>query len=169
MLSLTVAGAAELRALALALRRGQGTLRSELTSAFKRAGADTLRRVKSNVTTMDIKGYRVGGQRPFRQHRAGQGLRRRIAAVTELDVRTGTAGPRVRFVVQTDRLGSARKLPFYLDAGRRWRHPIMGNRSRWAASSGKPWFRKEIAADMKRFEAECQKAIDATVRQIDGG
>lgn len=167
MLSLTVAGAAELRELSLALRRGRGTLRSELTAAFRRAGEDTLRRVKRNMTTMDIKGYRAGGK-PFREHRAGKGLRRRIAAVTELEVRTGSAGPRVRFVVQTERLGNARKLPYYLDAGRRFRHPIMGNRNKWAASSGKPWFRKEITSDLKRFEAECQKAIDATTRAIGG-
>jgi hypothetical protein len=168
MLSLTVAGAAELRAVALAMRRGQGTLRSELTAAFKRAGNDTLRKVKRNVTTMDIRGYRVGG-RPFREARPGTGLRRRIAAVTELEVSTSAAGPRVRFVVRTDRLGSARKLPFYLDQGRRFRHPIMGNRSRWATSVGKPWFRREIQRDLRRFEAECQKAIDNTIRQIERG
>ena len=72
----------------------------------------------------------------------------------------------MRFVVRTDRLGDARRLPFYLDSGKRWRHPIMGKRGRWASSSGKPWFRKEITSDLKRFEAECERAIDRTVARI---
>jgi hypothetical protein len=173
MLSLTIVGATELRDLARDLRRATGTIRSELTREFRREGEGTLRRVKSNMTTMDIKGYKVGG-RPFREHRSGKGLRRRIAAVTELEVRTGSVGPRVRFVVRTDRIGSARKLPFYLDSGKKWRHPIMGftKGGGWrggAASRGKPWFRKTINSDLKRYEAGCGRAIDATVRQIERG
>ncbi len=168
MLSLTIVGATELRDLARDLRRATGTIRSELTREFRREGQGTLRRVKSNMTSMDIRGHKVGG-RPFREQRSGKGLRRRIAAVTELEVRTGSVGPRVRFVVRTDRLGNARKLPFYLDSGKRWRHPIMGNRNAWASSSGKPWFRRTINADLRRYEAGCGRAIDATVRQIERG
>lgn len=168
MLSLTIVGTTELRDLARDLRRARGTLRAELTKAFKVAGEDTLRKVKSNMTSMRIKGHLAGG-RSFRDHRSGRGLRRRIAAVTELEVRTGSVGPRVRFVVRTDRLGNARNVPFYLDSGRRFRHPIMGNRNAWASSSGKPWFRKEINRDFKRFEAECERAIARTVRQIGRG
>lgn len=168
MLSLTVAASRELDDLARKLRRARGTLRAELTKAFKDAGADTLRRVKTNMTTMDVKGYRAGGP-PFRERRSGKGLRRRIAAVTELEVRTGTDQPRVRFVVRTDRLGDARNLPYHMDSGKRWRHPIMGNRSKWAASSGTPWFYDEIRSDRARFEAECQKAIDKTIQSIERG
>lgn len=168
MLSLTVVGTRELQDLALRLRRARGTLRAELTRAFKEAGKDTLRRVKLNMTTMQIKGYRAGG-RQFREHRAGKGLRRRIAAVTELEVRTGSDTPRVKFVVRTDRLGDARNLPFHLDSGKRWRHPIMGNRSKWAANSGKPWFYGEIRSDLDVFKAECEKAIEKTIQSIERG
>lgn len=168
MLSLTVVGPGQLNDLARDLRRARGTLRAELTKAFKEAGKDTLRRVKLNMTTMQIKGYRAGG-RQFREHRSGKGLRRRIAAVTELEVRTGSDTPRVKFVVRTDRLGDVRNLPFHMDSGKRWRHPIMGNRSKWAANSGKPWFYGEIRSDLDLFKAECQKAIDKTVQFIERG
>lgn len=168
MLSLTVVGTGQLDGLARDLRRARGTLRAELTKAFKQAGDKTLRKVKLNMTTMDIKGYRAGGK-PFRQHRSGKGLRRRIAAVTELDVRTGSDTPRVKFVVHTGRLGDARNLPFHLDSAKKFRHPIMGNRNAWAASSGKPWFYSEIRSDLATFEAECERAIDATVRSIERG
>lgn len=168
MLSLNVVGSGQLNDLARDLRRARGTLRSELTKAFKQAGADTLKRVKRNMTSMQIRGYRAGG-RPFREHRSGKGLRRRIAAVTELAVRTGSDTPRVKFVVRTGRLGDAKNLPFLLDTGRTFRHPIMGNRRKWAGSSGKPWFYDEIRSDVKTFEAECQKAIDATIQSIERG
>jgi len=168
MLSLTIVGTGQFQDLSLRLRRARGTLRAELTKAFKEAGEDTLRRVKLNMTTMQIKGYRAGG-RQFREHRSGKGLRRRIAAVTELEVRTGSDTPRVKFVVRTDRLGDAKNLPFHMDSGKRWRHPIMGNRSKWAANSGKPWFYGEIRSDLDLFKAECQKAIDKTVQSIERG
>lgn len=168
MLSLTVKGSGDLQDLARRLKRARGTLRAELAKAFKESGKDTLRRVKRNMTGMDIKGYRAGG-RPFRQKRPGTGLRRRIAAVTEMEVRTGSDNPRVKFVVRTDRLGDARNLPFHIDSGRRWRHPIMGNRSKWAANSGKPWFYQEIRDDMPRLIAECEKAIEKTIQSIERG
>lgn len=175
MLSLTIVGTRELQDLARDLRRARGTLRSELTSAFRRAGEPTLRQVKRNMTSMDIKGYRTRG-RPFTAQMPGTRIRARIARVTELEVRTGSNGPRVRFVVHTDRLRPGeRKLPFHLDSGRRFRHPIMGFKKgtrTWkagAASSGKPWFRRQINSDFKRFEAESERAIARTVQQIGRG
>lgn len=168
MLTLTVKGADQLRDLARDLRRAKGTLRSDLTKAFKRGGEATLKRVKHNMTTMDIKGYRAGGKR-FTAHRPGTNIRQRIARVTELDVRTGTVDPHVQFQVRTDRLGDARNLPWHLDAGKKFRHPIMGYRGRWAASSGKPWFYDEIKTDLATFEAECDKAITRTVQKIEKG
>ena len=168
MLSLTIVGTGQLQDLSLRLRRARGTLRAELARAFKEAGKDTLKQVKLNMTTMQVKGYKAGG-RQFREHRPGKGLRRRIAAVTELEVHTGSDTPRVKFVVRTDRLGDKKNLPYHMDSGKKWRHPIMGNRSKWAANSGKPWFYDEIRGDRAVFEAECQKAIDATIRAIERG
>lgn len=169
MLIMTIKGADELRDLARDLRRAKGTLRSELTAAFKRAGTPTLKDVKNNITTMDIRGFRTGKKPTFTAAMPAKGLRRRIAAVTELDISTGSAGPRVRFVVRVDRLGSARTVPWHLDSAKKFRHPIMGNRGRWAASLGKPWFYQTIRDDLPRFEAECDKAIDRTVAAIEKG
>lgn len=168
MLTLTVKGSRQLQDLARDLRRGKGTLRSELTQAFKRAGNDTLQRVKQNMLTMPMQGYSVGGPK-FTARMPGTGIRRRIARVTELDVRTGVVGPTVRFEVRTDRLGNAAQLPWHLDSGRRFRHPIMGRRSRWASQSGKPWFRKEIKSDLEQFRAECDEAIARTVANLEKG
>lgn len=170
MLSLTIKGEAQLRDLARDLRRGKSTLRSELTTAFKRAGEKTLKQVKHNMTSMQIQGHKTGRKPAFTAAIAGTGLRRSIARVTEYEVRTGSAGPVVRFIVRTDRLGNAKNVPFHLDSGKTFRHPIMGNRRSWAASSGKPWFYDEIKKDRDTvLTAECDKAIERTVQRLEKG
>ena len=168
MISLTVLGAGDLRELSERLRKAPIKLRAELFRAFKAAGNPTLRKVKRNIETMDIKGYRARG-RAFKQKRSGTAIRQRISDATELDIYTGSADPRVKFIVHSDRLGDARNLPYHLDSGRRFRHPIMGNRSAWAANSGKPWFYQEIRDGLSTFKDECEKAIDNTIQAIERG
>jgi hypothetical protein len=166
-ISLTVKGADDLRRVSNALKHGQGTLRKELTKAFRDAGKQTLERVKNNARTMGIRGRRKGG-RPFTDHMPGTNIRARIARVTELEVSSGGGDPRVKFIVRSERLGSARSLPAYFDSGVTFRHPIMGNRQAWAGQSGEPWFYKEIKRDLDVFERKCEDAIDRTIQQIEG-
>ena len=168
MLRLTVKGAQDLERVARDLRRAKGTLRRELTSAFKSAGNETLRRVKRNVETMDIRGYRTRSKHRFVHHGGSGGIRRRISRATELDVSSSAADPRVRFQVDTASLGNARNVPWHLDQGRVFRHPVMGNRNAWAGSSGTPWFYNEIRSDVRVFEDRCDDAIDRTIRSIEG-
>lgn len=168
MISLTVVGQQELREVSERLKRGQGTLRKELTKAFKDAGQETLQRIKRNALSMRIRGRRKGG-RPFTDHMPGTAIRARIARVTELEVSTGSGDPRVKFVVRSDRLGDARNLPFHFDSGRTFRHPIMGNRRAWAGQSGEPFFYDEIKRDVDVFARKCEDAIDRTIQQIENG
>lgn len=169
MLTLTIKGRGQLETLARDLRRAKGGLRQELTTAFKRAGEPTLKQVKDNMTSMQIRGYRTGKRPLFTASTGAKHLRKRIARVTELEVRTGSADPVVRFVVRTDRLGRESSLPWHLDSGKPFRHPIMGHRGSWAANSGKPWFYNEIKSDRALFEAECDKAIDRVVAKLEKG
>lgn len=169
MISLTIKGQRELQEVADALRRGKGTLRSELTRAFRDAGNATLKRVKNNVETMQIAGFRTGRLPRFTDKRPGTGIRRRISRVTELEVSTSGADPKVRFRVRSDRLGDASEVPYHLDSGKMFRHPIMGNRSSWAANRGKPWFYEEIKKDRDVFVDECEQAIDRTIDKIAKG
>jgi hypothetical protein len=122
------------------------------------------------MTSMQIQGYKTGRKPAFTASTGVKGLRKRIAAVTEYEVRTGTVGPVVRFVVRTDRLGTRQSLPWHLDTGKHFRHPIMGNRSSWAASSGTPWFYDEIKKDRDTFLTdECDQAIARTVAKLEKG
>lgn len=167
-LSLTIKGQQDLKRVAEDLRRAKGTLRKEMVQAFKQAGQTTLKRVKHNIESMTIRGHRTGRRPAFADHRPGTRIRQRISNVTELDVSSSAGDPHVRFQVRTDRLGDARNVPYHLDSGKTFRHPIMGNRSSWAANSGKPWFYNEIENDRDVFAAECDEAIDRTIQSIEG-
>lgn len=167
-LSLTIKGQRDLKRVAEDLRRAKGTLRKELVQAFKQAGQTTLKRVKHNIESMNIRGYKTGRKPPFTDRRPGTRLRQRISNVTELDVSSSAGDPHVRFQVVTDRLGNARNVPYHLDSGKTFRHPIMGNRQSWAGNSGKPWFYNEIKNDRDVFADECDKAIDRTIQSIEG-
>lgn len=167
-LSLTIKGQQDLKRVAEDLRRAKGTLRKEMVQAFKQAGQTTLKRVKHNIESMTIRGHRTGRRPAFTDHRPGTRIRQRISNVTELDVSSSAGDPHVRFQVRTDRLGDARNVPYHLDSGKTFRHPIMGNRQSWAANSGKPWFYNEIKNDRDVFVDECDKAIDRTIQSIEG-
>lgn len=170
-LSLTIKGEQQLRPVARALRRaGDSGLRDELRKAFKAAGQTTLRRVKNNVETMSIRGRRKATGRHFREVRAGNNIRRRISRVTRLQIVTSGSEPKVRFVVDSGQLADikAQRLPWHLDTGKVFRHPVMGNRSVWVGQSGRPWFYDEIKKDRDVFVDECDKAIERTIRQIEG-
>lgn len=169
MLVMTIKGEEQLRDLARDLRRGKGTLRAELTKAFKNAGKATLDRVKHNMTSMQIKGYPTSRKPKFTASTGRKNLRARIARVTEYEVRTGSAGPVVRFVVRSGQLGKAKEVPYHLDTGKVFRHPIMGHNS-WAGSSGEPWFYDEIRKDRDTLIVPaCDKAIDRTVAKLEKG
>lgn len=167
-LSLTIKGQKELQRVANDLRRAKGTLRRELTAAFKTAGNKVLARVKHNIETNDIHGIRTGRKPLFTAHTGAKRLRKRISNVTELEVSSSAGDPHIRFYVHSDRLGNATNVPQHIDSGKAFRHPIMGNRHSWAASIGKPWFTDEIKSGRDVFVAECDEAIDRTIQSIEG-
>lgn len=172
-LKVTVRNPYELRQLAQNLKRVKGNLRKETGAALRKSGQATLRKVKTNVTTMRIVGFRVpGAKRRFPASFKGDGgIRRRIARVVELDVSTGSGDPRVVFRVRSDRLGNARNMPRRLDSGKRFRHPIMGKNpdGSWrggAASRGQPFFRKTILRDLPGIRDDIDDAIDRVADKI---
>ena len=68
------------------------------------------------------------------------GITGRIAAATKVSI----TGRGVRIRVNNGSLGNARKLPAYIDAGKTWRHPVMGNRRAWVSQTASEpgWFTK---------------------------
>ncbi len=159
-------GADRMHLAARDLRRAGGNVRKEFTAALRSAANPTLRKVKSAAATMSIVGFRVPGRPRFRGHLPGGHIRSRIARVVELDLSSSTANPRASFVVRNERLGNAKNVPYLLDTGKVFRHPIPPHKAQWAGIRGEPWFYDNIKAEP--FEDEVEKAIDRVVQQAEG-
>lgn len=161
-----VSGEDGVRRMARAVAEGPDHLRDNLGTAVRRATRPTLRDAKRAIQTNRIVGYPAGG-RKYRGPDGPKGLRQAIANAVDAEVHVGTLNPRVRFVVRTYELGDRRKLPEYIDSGKRWRHPIMGNRRAWASQSGRPWFERSIERNRPLFEQRINEAVTRTARAIE--
>lgn len=148
-----------------AVASGPDELRLQYARSVTRAGQRTLREVKQAARRIQVVGFRAGKRR-YTGPSVPKRLRQRIAAAVQLDLHTGTLSPRAQFVVRTAQVGAGR-VPEHIEAGRRWRHPIMGNRKAWASSQGKPWFERTIVQAMPRFERDVEQAVERTARAID--
>lgn len=162
----TLRGERQLRDLARDLRRAKGTLRREMAQALRRPTEQGVRKAKRAIEELNIRGQRKGGER-FTAPTAGGHIRRRIARVIESSVSTSAEHPHATIVVRNDRLGNARNVPWHLDTGKVFRHPIMGNREAWAASRGAPWFYASI--DREQYEKAVDEGLDRVVAQIEKG
>lgn len=165
MIRVRVHGEDNLIDMARAVDEGPNHLREHLGRAVRRAGQATLREVKRAAQTTRIRGYRTGG-RPYRGPSTSKGLRRRIADAVDLDLHVGSLSPRAQFMLRTARVGAGR-VPEYIEAGVRWRHPVMGNRRAWAASKGEPFFERTIERNRALFERRLSEATTRVARAIE--
>jgi hypothetical protein len=92
------------------------------------------------------------------------GLRQSIARATKLEV----TARGVRFVVRSEQLPEdQRNLPGALDTEKGWRHPVFGKRP-IVKQRGHPYFRSRIKAKAPGFRAGILRAMDETIREIEG-
>lgn len=167
MFRISIRGEEEIRRMARQVADGPDHLRNNLGTAVRRAARPALRDAKKAIATNRIIGYPTGGRR-YRGPDTKKGLRAAIAANVDVEINTGSLTPRARFVVRTYRLGNRAKLPEYIDSGERWRHPILGKRSKgsWAEQSGRPWFERSIVRNLPLLERRTNEAVERTARAI---
>lgn len=163
----TIKGERGLRDLARDLRRAKGTVRRELADSLRKPTAAGVRDAKASIAGLSIRGQRTRSRDRFTAPTTGGHIRARIARVIEADVSTSAGNPRAVIVVRNERLGNARNVPWLLDTGKTYRHPIMGNRSAWAGSRGSPWFYSAI--DQEAYVREADEALTRIVQKIERG
>jgi len=167
VLKASVRGGEKLKATAKVLREaGRQDLQRAVNAAVKAEGQPTLRDLRAAARRIRVSGRRAGGP-PFVHHTAAKRLRERIAAATALEFRASDREARVTFHVVSARMGGARVVPRYLDLGKPFRHPIMGNRSRWATSQGQPWFFEPIKDNLPAFRKAISDRLDEVVDKIE--
>lgn len=165
MFRVQVRGEQNIIEMARAVADGPDHLRVNLGVAIRRAARPTLAATKRAIETNPIRGFRTGKRR-YSGPSEPKRLRRRIAAAVDVEINTGSLSPRAQFVVRTGEVGAGR-VPEYIESGKRWRHPVMGNREVWAAQQGRPWFETTVEKHRPLFERRVNEALERTARAIE--
>lgn len=164
----SIVGGDQLHRVAKALRQaGRTDLQREVAKAVKKQAAPTLKDLRQAARTVQVRGKRAGGKKPFTHVVTPKHLRERMAAATEVEYRANEREARLSFHVNPGRMGGAKVIPRYIDLGKPWRHPIMGHRGRWAASEGKSWFFPPIKKDLPDIRRGISDALDEITRSIE--
>lgn len=163
----TLKGAKDLQDLANDLRRAGGTLRREVAEALREPTKEAERAAKRAIESLRIVGVRTGSRHRFTHVTPGGHIRARIARVIESDVSTSATNPHAQVVVRSERLGNAHNVPWHLESGRVFRHPLPNTRDTWAGSRGGPWFYQSV--DEERFARAIQERLDAIADKIERG
>lgn len=168
MRDVRVIGTGQLLELQKRLRRaGHENIRSSMQRRIRRA-AEPLRNdlqdaIRStNIRSEGRKAGKRGGPSPTTRP-----LRATIAQAIRISVRT-TGNPGARVWIDKSRLPpDLKNMPNVINQGR-IRHPVFGNRKRWATQWATPlWWDKTVKAHERRMANEVERVLDDVRRQLD--
>jgi len=163
-----VIGTGQLLELSARLRRaGHENIRSSLQRRTRRAAEPLRNDLQDTIRRLDIRSKgRVAGKRggPSPTTRP---MRATIAEAVRISVRT-TGDPGARVWVDKGRLPTdLRRMPDVINSGR-IRHPVFGNRRRWAEQSANPgWWDKTVRAHTDRITREVERVADDVRRHLE--
>lgn len=147
--------------LAKALREaGRGDLQRKLTREIRRQGDPALTAVKAAWLGIDV-------TPPAGDAGKSTGLRQRVSDATRISI----LGNGIRIRVEGRRVDPryGRSLAYYLNGlGKRWRHPLFGDRDQWYQQQGQEVFFKTLTEYENKWRAGIEKAMEATAREISG-
>lgn len=166
--SIRVIGTGQLLELSSRLRRaGHENVRASFQRRIRRAAEPLRSDLQDTIRGLDIRSQgrssgKRGGPSPTTRP-----LRATIAEAIRISVRTG-GNPGARVWVDRDRLPSdLRNMPNVINTGR-IRHPVFGNRRRWAQQSATPlWWDKTVRAHQPRITREVERVVDDVRRRIE--
>lgn len=120
------------------------------------------------VRVTSSRGGTANPDRGSRRRRSQGPLRARVAAA--IGSRPTRKGARI--YVDAERVDPqyGGSLPRYLDGElqqwRRWRHPVFGDKERWAQQTGSPWFFRTIRRHEGRVQQALERAMDDVANDI---
>lgn len=165
MLDVRVEGAEDLRRMARKLRQAHRVdLGRNLSKGLKRAAEPMKRAVQDGALGIETHGFRKpGAKHPYDRASVPKGTRQKIADAVTVDVRVSEENPRMSIrVVKAKLPAELKNMPGHYDSGKKWRHPVDGNRNAWVGQIGKPWFEKSAKDHFDVVVKESQKAIGET-------
>ncbi|MEV7712288.1 hypothetical protein [Streptomyces sp. NPDC088270] len=165
--SVQILGTGQLVQLSRRLRTAGGPrLRQNLARRIRRAAEPLHRDLQQAIRTVQLPGSgRNGRGGPSPTTRP---LRATLARSLRISVRQG-AQPGARVWVDRARLPpDLRNMPWVIEAGR-VRHPVFGNRRRWATQWARPtgWWSRTVRAGMPRMQAEVERVLGDVRRDLE--
>ncbi|MFF1297921.1 MULTISPECIES: hypothetical protein [unclassified Streptomyces] len=164
-----VVGTGQLLELQRRLRRaGHENIRSSMQRRIRRAAEPLRDELQDKVRNLDIRSQGRGSGKRGGRSPTTRPLRANIAAAIRISVRTG-GSPGAR--VWLDRSLLPPDIPAglvnRLNEGR-VRHPVFGNRRRWAQQNTTPlWWDKTVRAHTPRITREVERVVDDVRRHLE--
>ncbi|GAA4663266.1 hypothetical protein [Streptomyces youssoufiensis] len=164
MRNVRILGTGQLLTLSRDLRAAGGArLKKNFARRLRRAAEPLHADLQSKVRHLPIHGD--GGQSRGGPSPTQRPLRATIAAAIRISVRT-TSNPGARVWIDRSRLPpDMRNMPAKLNEAR-WRHPVFGNRKRWATQYAQPWWDVTVRRHQPRMTAEVERVLDDVQRQL---
>ncbi|MFI6347253.1 hypothetical protein [Streptomyces sp. NPDC050560] len=162
-----ILGTGQLLTLARRLEAAGGLrLRNNMTRRIRRAAEPLQRDLQRAIRTVQLPG--TGGSRGGGRSPTTRPLRATLAGGIRISVRQG-ANPGARVWMDKSRLPrDLKNMPWVIDTGR-VRHPVFGNRSRWATQWARPsgWWSRTVRAGTPRMTAEMERVRDDVRRDLE--
>lgn len=151
----------DIKNLAKVLRKVSPELGREMRKAVRTAAKPVLTDMKSTIGDNAMTAW-GGGVHAYDGPSGAGG----ITAKMQRNIRMRISGGKVRIYVPP--AGSIGKIAASIDAGKPWRHPVMGNRKAWVSQTGSAagWFTDTAHHHYPQVRADVQDALDDTARKI---
>lgn len=149
----------DVKNLAKVLRKVSPELGRDMRRAIRTAARPVVQDMKSEIggNMMNAQSRAVDPSRHFTGGGGGG-----ITAKMERSVRIQISSGRVRIYVASAVMGSAMRVPAYIDSGAAWRHPVMGNRNAWVSQTGsaKGWFTDTSRRHFPQISRDVKNTLD---------
>ncbi|MHB9862190.1 hypothetical protein [Streptomyces sp. YIM S03343] len=163
-----IIGTGQLLELQRRLRRaGHENIRSSMQRRIRRAAEPLRDDLQDSIRSLNIRSQGGGSGRRGGISPTTRPLRATIADAIRISVRT-TGDPGARVWVDKGRLPpDLRRMPDVINQGR-IRHPVYGNRRRWATQWADPgWWDKPIRTHTDRIQREVERIREDVRRRIE--
>ncbi|MFB7548595.1 hypothetical protein [Streptomyces sp. NPDC056154] len=146
---------------------GHENIRSSMQRRIRRAAEPLRNDLQDSIRGLSIRSAGRGSGKRGGPSLTTRPLRATIAGAIRISVRTAGA-PGARVYVDKGRLPpDLTRMPQVINEGR-IRHPVFGNRRRWATQTATPlWWDKTVRRHNHRMESEVARVLDDVRRRLE--
>lgn len=151
----------DIKNLAKVLRKVSPELGKKMRRKVREAAQPVISDMRSEIGGNSMRAW-GGGPHAY----DGPGGAGGITAKMQRNIRIRVSGGRVRIYVPA--AGSVGMIAASIDAGKPWRHPVMGNRRAWVSQAGSAsgWFTDTGQRHFPQIREKVRDALDETAREV---